>query len=112
MNEREVLQGKVVNCEPPDMLSASAQVTKLASGFLYSWSLLRNNNTAVNLQMFNSSCGNSVLPHVTRARTEDFFHPDLFFSRPVCLGLIMKNRVKSVFSEVINSSATSMCSVI
>ena len=31
-----------------------------------------------------------VLRHVTRAPTEVFFHPDLFFSRPVCLGLIVK----------------------
>ena len=31
------------------------------------------------------------------APTEDFFHLDLFFSRPGCLGLIIKNRVKSVF---------------
>jgi len=35
------------------------QVAKLASGLLYSWSLLRNNNTAINLQMFTSSCGSS-----------------------------------------------------
>jgi len=34
-----------------------------------------------------------------------------FFSRPGCLRLIMKIRVKSGFSEVINLSATSMCSI-
>ena len=34
-----------------------------------------------------------------------------FFSRPRCLGLIMKNPVKSVFFEVINSSATSICAI-
>jgi len=31
-----------------------------------------------------------VLPHVTRASTEGFFHPDLFFSRPVCAGYYKK----------------------
>ena len=40
-----------------------------------------------------------------------FFQPDLF-SRPGCLGSIMKYRVNSVFFEVINSSATSLCSII
>ena len=40
-----------------------------------------------------------------------FFLLYLFFSRPRCLGLLMKNRVKSVFFEVMNSSATSMCSI-
>jgi len=39
----------------------------------------------------------SIFPHVTRAPTAAFFHRDLFFSRPVCLGLIMKNRVNFVF---------------
>jgi len=34
---------------PP--LSAEA-VAKVASGFFYSWSLLRNNNMAINLQRF------------------------------------------------------------
>ena len=43
-----------------------------------------------------------VLPHVTRAPTEGFFHPDLFSRRPVRLGLIMKNRLQSVFFEVIS----------
>ena len=34
------------------------QVAKLASGLFYGWSLLRNNNTAINLQTFTSSyCG-------------------------------------------------------
>jgi len=32
------------------------------------------------------------LPHVTRARTEGFFHPCLFFSRHVCLGYYEKSR--------------------
>ena len=53
-----------------------------------------------------------VLQLVTRAPTECFFHPDMFFSRPVCLGLIMKNRVKYVLFEMIDSLATSMCSLI
>ena len=53
-----------------------------------------------------------VLPHVTRAPTEGFFPPRSVFSRPVCLRLILKNRVKSVFFEVINLSANAMCSII
>jgi len=31
------------------------QIAKHASGFFYSWSLLRNNNMAINLNMFSSS---------------------------------------------------------
>ena len=34
-----------------------------------------------------------------------------FFSRSGCLSLLMENCVKSVFFEVINSSATSRCSI-
>jgi len=41
-----------------------------------------------------------------------FFQPDLFFSRSGCLGINMKNRLKSVFLQVINSSATSVCSIL
>jgi len=40
-----------------------------------------------------------------------FFHPDLFFSRPVCLGYYGKSRDICVFWSD-NSSATSMCSII
>jgi len=62
--------------------------------------------------MFISSYGSSVLPHVARTgRTPtEFFPPRYVFSRPGCLGLITKNRVKSVFFEAINSSAASMFS--
>jgi len=55
------------------------QVAKLASGLLHSWSLFRNNTTAINLQMFTSSYGSSVLPHVTRAPTEFFSSISVFF---------------------------------
>jgi len=48
--------------------------------------------------------GGGFLPHVTTAPTEGFFHPDLFLV-DLCVQVIMKNRVKSVFFEVINSSA-------
>jgi len=34
---------------------------------------------------------------VTRAPTEGFFHPDLFFTRPVCLGNYKKSRDIRVF---------------
>jgi len=56
--------------------------------------------------------GVGVLLHVTRAPTEGFFYPDLFFLVDLCVQVIMKNRVKFVFFEVINSSATSVCSII
>jgi len=57
--------GKVVTSKTPtgleqlrgSLLCPQRQVVKLASGLLYSWSLLRNNNTAINLQMFISSDG-------------------------------------------------------
>jgi len=38
-----------------------------------------------------------VLPHVTRAPTEVIFHPDLLFSRPVCLGYYGNSRDVCVF---------------
>jgi len=55
--------GKVVTARPPTRLvqvrslhlCPQRQVAKLASGLMYSWSLFRNNNTAMNLQMFASS---------------------------------------------------------
>jgi len=56
--------------------------------------------------------GVGVLPHVTRAPTDVFFHPDLFFLVDLWVYVIMKNRVISVFFEVVNSSATSICSII
>ena len=40
------------------ILCLQVQVAKLARGLLYSWSLLCNINTAINLQMFTSSYGN------------------------------------------------------
>ena len=43
-------------------------IAKFASGLLYCWSLWRNNNTAINLQMFSSSFRSRRLPHVTRAQ--------------------------------------------
>jgi len=65
MNEREAHQGKVVTARPrhvlaqvrSSLLCLQRQVAKLASGLLCSWSLLRNNNTALNLQMFTLSYG-------------------------------------------------------
>jgi len=52
-----------------------------------------------------NTCGNPVcvLPQVTMAPTEGFFHPDLFFSEFVCLGYWEKSREICVF-EVMNSS--------
>jgi len=76
-------------------LCLQRQVAKLVNGLYYYWSLLRNNNTVINVQMLTSSCGSRCFSAFTRALTVGFFPPDLpFFSRPGCLGSIMKNRVK------------------
>jgi len=56
--------------------------------------------------------GVGVLAHGTRDPTKDYFHPDLLFLVDLCVQVIMKNRVISALFEVINSSTTSMCSVI
>ena len=57
-----------------------------------------NNNTAINIQMFTSSYGIvSILLHVPTGLPLSFFTKICFFGRPAYLGLIMKNRVKSVF---------------
>jgi len=53
-----------------------------------------------------------VSPHVTRAPTEGFSNQICMFSRPGCVGLIIENRVKFMFFEMISSPATSMCSMI
>jgi len=49
------------------------QIAKLASRLLYSWSLLRNNNTAINLEMFTLSYGSSS------GATPSVFSLDLVF---------------------------------
>jgi len=54
--------GKVVTARPPthlaqvrsSLLCLQRQVAKLASAQLYSWTLLRNYNTAINLKKFTS----------------------------------------------------------
>jgi len=48
--------------------------------------------------------GVGVLPHVTRVPTEFFFHPDLFFLVDLCVEVIMKNSVISVFFKVVISN--------
>jgi len=74
----------------------------LVSGLLYSWSLLRNKNTAVKRQIFTSSLRYSR-HFAAIAPTEVFFSIHIrFFSRLGCLGLIVKNGVKSVFFKVLN----------
>jgi len=73
------------------------QIAKLANGLLYSWSLWRNNNTTINFQMFSSSYGSSRFATCDQGSHCGLFPPRSDFSRPVCTGLLMKNRVKSVF---------------
>ena len=92
------------SCDPRDAWRKCAvrsfvcrQVAILASHLLYSWSSLCNNNMAINLQMFTSSYGSRRFSACDQDSHWGFFHPDLFFSRPVRLGLIMKNRAKRVF---------------
>ena len=55
-----------------------------------------------------------VFPHVNMQGSHCGVSPprSAFLCRPGCLGLVMKNRVKSGIFEMINSSATSMCSII
>jgi len=90
--------GKVVTVRPPkrlaqvrsSLLFLQRQVAKLANRLLYSWSLLRC-NTARNLQMFTSSYGSSCFAACDQGSHWGFFPPiSVFFSRPVCLGLILK----------------------
>jgi len=53
------------------ILCLQRQVPKLASGLLYSWSLLSDNTKAINLQIFTSSYGIvGVISHVTGAPTQ------------------------------------------
>jgi len=58
--------GQSRDCEVPkctirswSLLCLQRQVAKLASGLLYYWSLLRNNNAAINLQMCTSTSSGS-----------------------------------------------------
>ena len=119
-------QGKVVTARPPtrseqvrsslmsDPLCLQRLVAKLASGLLYSWSLLRNNKTEINLQMLTSCYGSWRFSACDHRSHWGIFSTQICFlvSRPACPGLIMKTRVQSVFFEVISSSATSVCSMI
>jgi len=93
------------------LLCLQMQVAKLASRLLYCWSLLRNNWLAMNIKMFTSSCGSRRSSACDQFSHCVFSTQICFFGRPGCLGLIMKNRVKSVF-QVINSLDTSMCWII
>jgi len=83
-------------------------VANLTSGLTKCWSLLRNNNMSTNHQTFTSSCGSRHFSACNQGSHCVFLPRSAFFSRTGCLGLSMKNRIKSGFCEVINSSATSM----
>jgi len=84
MNARPVRARQSRDREAPNMLSATThavlscpliclrlqrQVAKLANGLLYSRSLLRNNNTAIILQMFTSSYGRVARSLEIKSRT-------------------------------------------
>ena len=80
------------------LLCLQKQVVKLASGLVYWWSLSRNNNTAINLPTFTANYGSRGLSACDQGSHCRVFPPRSgIFCRPGCLGLIMKNRVKSVF---------------
>jgi len=87
-------------------------MAKFASGLFYCWYLLHNNNAVINLQTFTSIYGSKDFSSCDQGSHCGILPSrSALFSRPGCLGLIMKNRGKSTFCEVINSSATSMCLV-
>jgi len=95
------------------LISLQSKVAKLDSGLFYYWSILRSNNTAINLQTSTSSYGSRRFVACDQSSHCVFFSAQIyFFSRVGFLGLIMKNRVKSGFFEVIRSPATPMCSTI
>jgi len=75
------------------LLFLQKQVAKLASRLLYSWSLLRNNNTAVNLQKFTPSYGSRRFAACYQGSHWGFFSTQIcFLSRPVCLGYYEQSR--------------------
>jgi len=62
------------------LLCLHKQVAKLASGLIYCWFSLRNNNTAVNLQTFTSSyCSRRFSACDQQGAHYVFLHPDLLF---------------------------------
>jgi len=77
---------KVVTAMPPKRLAhvrssflcLQRQIAKPASGLLHSWSLLHNNNTATNLQMFTSNNGSRRFSACDQGSHWFFFCPDLF----------------------------------
>ena len=79
------------------LLCPQRQVAELASGLFDCLSLLRNDNTTMKLQTFTSSCGTRRFSACDQGSPVFFSAQICCFSRPGCLGLIMKNRVKSVF---------------
>ena len=98
---------------PPQQLPLlQRKVANLTSGLFKCWSLLRNNNMSTNVNIIKRSLQDSRYDSRHFSACDQgshcvFLPRSAFFSRPGCLGLSMKNRVKSGFCEVINSSATS-----
>jgi len=91
------------------LLWLQRQVAKLSSGLFCCWSLLRNSTMAMNLQTITSSYGSRRFAACDQGSHWGFFsRRSAFSSRPGCLGLLTKNRVKSVFfwSDKITSNFT------
>jgi len=84
---------EIVRSRP--ILCVQSQVAKLASELFYCWSSLRSNNTAINLQTFTWSYSSRRFSASDQDSPYGFsFTQMCFFSRPGCLGLITKNRIK------------------
>jgi len=82
------------------LLCQQRQVAKLASGLLYSWSLLRNNNTVIHLEMFTSSYGSRRFAACDQGSHWGFFPSRSVFSRSVCLGYYEKSReIRAFWSD-------------
>ena len=99
-------QGKVMTARSPTRLAQvrsslfclQRPAEKLASGLLYSWSILHNNNTAIHLQMFTSSNGSRRFAACDQGSHRFFSTQVCFFSRSLCLlGYYEKSRDICVF---------------
>jgi len=78
-------------------LGQQKQVATRVSGLLYSWSLLRNSNTAINLHKFTSSYGSRRFAAWDQGCRWGFFPPGCLYSRRLCLGYYEKSRDICVF---------------
>jgi len=86
-----------------------ALIAELARGLLYSWSLWRNNKTVINLQMVSPSYGSRRFAACDQCSYWRFFPPRPVFSVDTC---VSRFKDEKSLEKVINSLATSVCSII